>query len=164
MSSGIYKIENQTNGNFYIGSSRDIGRRRQDHKRDLRRRTHHNPVLQRAWDKCGESSFVFSTVLLCSTDDLSFFEQRCIDKLRPAYNLIKTSGDTGWCHDEGTKEKLRTQAKKLWRTPKMRARSAACAELRAKKKAISVARTPTLKLLFHDGFLLSYEGWAKNWV
>lgn len=57
--SGVYRIENTSNGHYYIGSTCDLRRRERDHFRDLRRGAHFNPRLQRAWSECGESVFRF---------------------------------------------------------------------------------------------------------
>ena len=59
MPSGIYQITNQTNGKRYIGSSVNIKRRWRDHLAHLRRNIHHNPYLQRAFDKQGQDTFTF---------------------------------------------------------------------------------------------------------
>lgn len=85
--SGIYIITNTVNGKRYIGSSVDIHRRWVTHKRELRRGIHYNPVLQRAWDKYGESAFEFSILLLCTKDDTLLNEQRCLDEMKPEYNI-----------------------------------------------------------------------------
>ena len=64
--SGIYKITNNVNGKFYIGSSQNISRRWYDHKRELRIQKHHNKYLQRAWNKYGEENFSFEISMLYS--------------------------------------------------------------------------------------------------
>ena len=51
---------NMTNGKYYLGSSKNIKGRWQDHKKHLRGGYHHSVALQRAWDKYGELSFKFS--------------------------------------------------------------------------------------------------------
>jgi group I intron endonuclease len=59
MKSGIYKITNTINGKFYIGSSKNIEFRWNDHKQYLRGNYHVNPKLQNAWNKYGEDKFIF---------------------------------------------------------------------------------------------------------
>jgi len=76
---GIYKIENNDNGKFYIGSSDDIHRRFGRHISDLRRNKHDNAHLQNAWNKYGEKSFDFEVVRECSTLDLLVEEQKDLD-------------------------------------------------------------------------------------
>jgi len=58
-------IRNTANGKVYDGSSVEIERRWQYHKRELRNKTHFNPHLQSAWNKYGESSFEFSILEEC---------------------------------------------------------------------------------------------------
>ena len=85
--SGVYIITNTVNGNRYIGSSIDIHRRWVTHLRELRKGVHGNEILQRAWDKYGESSFEFSILLLCSETDTLLNEQQCLDTFHPEYNI-----------------------------------------------------------------------------
>lgn len=65
---GIYCITNILNNKKYVGHSNFIGKRWDNHKYKLRRGTHTNEHLQAAWDKYGESSFVFSILEKLPTD------------------------------------------------------------------------------------------------
>ena len=56
---GVYKILNRKNGKFYIGSSVDIEKRFNSHRKKLIAGTHNNKHLQNAWNKYGEDSFEF---------------------------------------------------------------------------------------------------------
>ena len=85
--SGVYVITNTANGNRYIGSSVDIHRRWITHVRELRKGVHGNQILQRAWDKYGESNFEFSILLVCGKDDTLLNEQQFLDNLHPEYNI-----------------------------------------------------------------------------
>jgi len=49
--SGVYAIWCNGNQKIYIGSSVDILKRINQHKRELRTGKHHNPILQRSWNK-----------------------------------------------------------------------------------------------------------------
>lgn len=80
MSIGIYKIENITNGKVYIGSSKQIEKRWQQHKRQLTQGNHHSVKLQRAWNKYGECNFTFSILEECDVDRILYLEQYYIDK------------------------------------------------------------------------------------
>ena len=80
--SGVYIITNTANGNRYIGSSVDIYRRWATHLRELRKGVHGNQILQRAWDKHGESNFEFSILLLCSESDTLLNEQQFLDNVK----------------------------------------------------------------------------------
>lgn len=66
---GVYKIENTLSGNVYVGSSKDIYGRWVQHKRDLKKQQHHCVYLQRAWDKYGESNFIFEVLEILASDD-----------------------------------------------------------------------------------------------
>ena len=85
--SGIYAITNLSNGHRYIGSSIDIYRRWGQHRRQLRKGTHSNQILQRAWDKYSEDTFEFSILLVCGKDDTLLNEQQFLDNLHPEYNI-----------------------------------------------------------------------------
>jgi group I intron endonuclease len=62
---GIYCIKNTIDNRQYIGLSRDIRRRWNEHRSELRSNQHDNIYLQRAWNKYGEESFSFDIVELC---------------------------------------------------------------------------------------------------
>jgi len=94
MTSGIYEIVNQVNGKRYIGSASNIDSRWKRHTNLLSRNTHHSTHLQRAWNKCGCDSFVFSILLICSTSDLLLYEQVCIDRFIPEYNVCPVAGNS----------------------------------------------------------------------
>ena len=86
MASGIYRIRNTVNGHAYIGSAANIARRWTAHRHALRHHKKSPPKLQRAWDKYGESAFVFEVVLECPADELLTHEQAAIDAEAPYYN------------------------------------------------------------------------------
>jgi group I intron endonuclease len=69
MGSGIYKIINVINNKFYVGSSVDLRKRKSKHFSELRHAKHNNKHLQRAWDKYGESSFIFVIIEELTRDD-----------------------------------------------------------------------------------------------
>jgi len=58
----IYKIRNLFNGKFYVGSAQDTRTRFRQHRRLLRKGTHHCKHLQNAWNKYGEELFKFEVV------------------------------------------------------------------------------------------------------
>lgn len=58
----IYKIRNLINGKFYVGSAQDTRSRFRQHRRLLRKGTHHCKHLQNAWNKYGEDLFKFEVV------------------------------------------------------------------------------------------------------
>jgi group I intron endonuclease len=79
---GVYTITHDS-GKLYVGSSVDVRRRWQAHRRDLRRTSHPNRHLQAAWSKHGESAFTFAVVEECAPELLIEREQWWIDTLRP---------------------------------------------------------------------------------
>ena len=94
MNIGIYRIRNVVNNKSYYGSSKNINKRWGRHRLDLNNNRHHNSILQRAWNKYGESNFMFEVVELCDVDLLLINEQKYLDML-PEYNigLISSGGD-----------------------------------------------------------------------
>ena len=109
--SGVYQIKCIENEKIYIGQTIDLDRRLYDHLRTLRRGTHHNHYLQRAFDKYGEKSFEFSVLQECSIDDLDKVEKEWIARLNSmnplvGYNL-ESGGNPGKEVSEETKEKKR---------------------------------------------------------
>lgn len=89
---GIYRIRNLINNQCYYGSSKQIEKRIKTHKRELKKNIHINRILQRAWNKYGETNFLFEIVELCETNVLLELEQKYLD-LKPKYNIgLKSSG------------------------------------------------------------------------
>ena len=59
---GVYKILNCKNGKFYIGSSVNVEKRFNSHRKELIANCHNNSHLQHAWNKYGEDAFEFSVI------------------------------------------------------------------------------------------------------
>ena len=102
---GIYAIVNRTNGHLYIGSSVDVRGRMFRHKQDLRRQTHKNPKLQRAWNRDGEPAFVFLVLFKCDESVVRQLEGLTLEACRPAYNLTMSVDGSTRLSDE-TKRRL----------------------------------------------------------
>lgn len=97
MKSGIYKITNLASGKLYIGSSSDLMKRKTEHFRLLRLKKHCNKHLQSAFNKYGESNFIFEIVLYCDLEKLIAEEQRFIDfyeAYKNGYNLCPIANTT----------------------------------------------------------------------
>ena len=94
--SGIYKITNLSNGDFYIGQSVDLTQRKHSHFCQLRKGLHGNTYLQNSFNKYGEKKFEFSIVLLCDPikSILSYYEQSLVDAWSPEYNICKKCVDS----------------------------------------------------------------------
>ncbi|MER2007417.1 MAG: GIY-YIG nuclease family protein [Psychrobacillus sp.] len=111
MTSGIYRIDNVSNGKFYIGSSFDIEGRLYRHFLELNRNRHSNKHLQNAYNKYGEDSF--STEILEVVDDTNNLikrEQYWIDNLEACnngYNILPNAGTVReYRHSEETRKKI----------------------------------------------------------
>ena len=107
---GIYKITDQR-GRIYIGSSANIEKRFQQHRKTLLNGSHVNKKLRDYYKKYKESAYVYEVVEECSLDDLLKREQFYIDLLLPFYNINKSATKppswSGKKHKEETKEKMR---------------------------------------------------------
>jgi group I intron endonuclease len=89
MISGVYCIKNKINNHIYIGSSTNIKQRFTLHRSGLNRGVRANQHLQSAWIKYSSENFEFSILLVCDTSMTLFYEQLCIDRLKPEYNICK---------------------------------------------------------------------------
>lgn len=82
MKSGVYSIVNNTDNRAYIGSSaKSVFGRINAHRNALRKGTHYNPHLQRAWNKDGEDAFMFDVVEFHEPDFCLSMEQYWINML-----------------------------------------------------------------------------------
>ena len=116
--SGVYQIRNMVNNHRYIGSSNDIYRRRKDHCAALKMGVH-NSHFQHAFDKYGIKNFKFKILLYCDPNMLLYYEQACIDKFKPEYNMCPIAGNTLGCkHTKEDLEKMSISHK--WQTPPSR--------------------------------------------
>ena len=91
--SGIYRIIHIESGKAYIGQAVNLIRRMARHRRELRSKYHYNLHLQRAFDKCGETSFAFEVIEYCSREDLTPREQFWMDSYGCGglYNICKVA-------------------------------------------------------------------------
>lgn len=80
---------------MYVGSSKNIYYRWQTHKRQLRNNTHLSKYMQNAWNKYGESTFIFSILEECEVNELIHREQFWLDRLQPKFNTCKIAYNNG---------------------------------------------------------------------
>lgn len=92
---GIYSITNIINNKRYIGQSKNIYKRWSKHKSELRNNKHANQHLQTAWNKYGESCFIFEVLEECSVDDLDTLERQYIAKYKA------NDRNFGYCFEDG---------------------------------------------------------------
>ena len=69
MKSGIYMIKNNVDGKVYIGSSKNINKRKNRHFSELRHNKHNSIHLQKAFNKFGEESFSFNILRFTPPDE-----------------------------------------------------------------------------------------------
>lgn len=92
---GIYQIRNTVNGHCYIGCSTNIHLRWYGHRWMLRHSEHPNIILQRAWDKYGESAFEFLLLEeVALKDQLRVREAHHVLLLSSEYNISRPSEET----------------------------------------------------------------------
>lgn len=110
MTSGVYKIQNTINGKSYIGSSKRIEKRYGEHRSLLRNNKHHSKILQGAWNKYGEGSFLFDIIEICPVDQLEAREQYYLDNLKPELNVakdVRNNRGRKWSAEERLKHSAR---------------------------------------------------------
>jgi group I intron endonuclease len=119
---GVYKIRNLVDGKVYVGSaSLSFKGRESSHFSELKKGTHYNYYLQRAWNKYGQLNFVFEIIEECVPSLCLDCEQYWIDELKSAnpefgYNLSPTAGNClGVRHTEETKRKVGSRSKEAWK-------------------------------------------------
>lgn len=83
---GIYEILNKDTKKSYIGSSKQIEKRWEQHLQALEKGEHHSILLQRAWNKYGKECFEFIVKEECKEEELLIREQKYLD-LKPEYNI-----------------------------------------------------------------------------
>ena len=119
---GVYKISCLQTGKFYIGSAHSLINRKRTHLSCLRKNNHRNSKLQRAWNKYGEQNFQFQTLLICSKNDVLFYEQLLLTKLDAVQNGFNISpfviGGKGVKHTEETKLKMKAAWEQRKKVPK----------------------------------------------
>ena len=129
---GIYSIRNIENGKVYIGSSARIRKRKDEHFARLRAGKHFNGILQKSWNKYGETAFVFEVLeRVEDVNNLIEREQFWIDEMRTAkrnvgYNLCPIAGrPTGLKRTPETCARISAAKKGVKRSPETRARISA---------------------------------------
>ena len=92
---GIYCIKNKITGDIYVGSAVSMKKRKYRHFSSLRKNIHHSAYLQRAFNRYGETSFLFFPLkFVADASMLIQSEQYFIDRLNPSYNMCKIAGST----------------------------------------------------------------------
>lgn len=118
---GVYQIRNIINEKRYIGSSRWVENRWNNHRTMLSKGTHHKSKttgrvshLQNAWNRYGEKSFVFEIIEECEIEQLNARETYWFLQVpkEERYNGTDVGITTiGYKHSEETKRILSEKAK-----------------------------------------------------
>lgn len=93
--SGVYSIQNNVSGKMYVGSSKNIYKRWEQHKKCLNNHKHHSMDLQNDWDKQGEKDFSFNILLQTDLANAKKYEREYIDKMQLekfGYNVAEKGG------------------------------------------------------------------------
>ena len=104
----VYAIRNTVNGGMYVGSTTAYKQRWGVHRSALRRGVHHSFILQKAWDKYGESDFEFKVLVVCPAENRIAYENMLMPLQR--YNVLRTAKEQlvrgGWTHSEEFKARM----------------------------------------------------------
>jgi group I intron endonuclease len=129
----VYVIRHLESGKVYVGSARNPRMRCTEHVRALHKGVHHSRHLQNAWNKYGESAFVFEVIEpVLFVEDLLSREQYWMDKLGACdksrgFNRAPIAGSTfGVKHTE----EIRANMKRAQTDPERRAHLSALAKAR----------------------------------
>mgnify|MGYP000895807222 CR=1 FL=1 len=108
MESGIYIIKSTLDEHkYYIGSTSNIYKRKNEHWNRLKQGTHFNSKMSNYYNKYGEGCFEYDIIELCNDDELIEREQFYIDTLRPYFNIRPYAhSNKGIKLSDETKEKM----------------------------------------------------------
>lgn len=84
---GVYKITNNLTGQFYIGSTKALIRRRNEHLETYSTRNNANKPLFQDVLKYGKDNFTFEIIKQCPIEEARELEAKLIKKLQPHYNV-----------------------------------------------------------------------------
>lgn len=104
MKSGIYGFICKSNNKLYIGSSKTLSYRFNNHIKG----SQSNVLLQRAINKYNLQDFIYIVFEYCKEEELLFREQFYLDTLEPEFNVLKIAGSSlGFTLTLEAKAKLR---------------------------------------------------------
>lgn len=119
---GVYRLVNHAERLCYVGSSRNLAKRRAEHFRLLRRNEHPNPRLQSAFNIYGEDVFEWMEEVSCAEEqdareiELQILRGELTFEEAPGYNIACDAFPMlGRTHTDYTKQRIsetkRAQAK-----------------------------------------------------
>ena len=112
---GTYKITNNVNGRFYIGSSVNIHSRWSRHRCDFRDGKHENPYMLNDYIKCGIDAFEYSIIAQSPDEATSLLDEQALidasfDNQQQCYNIneiaSKPPSPLGRVMKQETKDKI----------------------------------------------------------
>lgn len=110
MTSGVYQILNTVNGKCYVGSSKNIAVRWEQHRAMLSKGTHHNQKLRNSVGKHGLAVFVFSVLEECpqeSNMDRELHWITALDSVATGYNTRwRPDSNLGVKHSAESRENM----------------------------------------------------------
>ena len=112
--SAVYKITNTVTCDFYIGSSKDVKKRWNEHKCQSKWNECPNNPMYLDMQNYGVDKFVFEVLEVVEPDFLKEAEQQFIEKLQPTYNSCNAKG----LNIERRKETHKKAQKKYEKTDK----------------------------------------------
>ena len=92
LNSGIYKLYFEDSCKFYIGSSKNISKRFNEHKNRIIQNKHSNKYLQNLCLKLGVDKLKYEILANCPLEYLLKMEQWFINNLKPELNLAEIVG------------------------------------------------------------------------
>ena len=140
--SGVYEIINTITGDFYIGSSVDLERRKQHHFSESYRKHEPNKPLYKDIKQYGENSFLFKPIWLCNPEELKKYEQIAIEKYKPKYNVC--AAYTGMSKKEYMKQYRKENTDKI-RQQKKQYRKENTDKIRQQKKQYRKEHADSIK-------------------
>jgi group I intron endonuclease len=118
----IYLIKCNINQKLYVGSTIALAKRWSDHLGYLKKGTHQNPHLQRAWNKYGCGSFSFSILEVVEDFQILRFREHewisRLDTMNPkiGYNINGAGADCpgrSWTEEQRVAQSERLKGRKL---------------------------------------------------
>lgn len=156
---GVYILRNKLNGKCYVGSAwnsnrRSIAIRFKEHLRNLRRGSHSNPHLQRAWTKYGEDAFELGVLEVVENNyQLNDRERYWIENLQAVeqgYNIARdpVAFMRGVTFSEEHKAKIGEATKARMNLPEQKDKYRQLATERMSKPEYKAIQLETLKKLW----------------
>ena len=108
--SGVYEIINKITGDFYIGSSIDLEKRKRQHFWESTWKCNPNKQLYKDMKQYDKNNFLFKPIWLCDHTELKKYEQIAIEKYNPKYNI--RDAYTGMSKEEYHKKHYKKYYKK----------------------------------------------------